>query len=355
MSAVDLARPELLALQPYASARLQAGQAAVMLNANESPWPPLAEASRGLNRYPDPQPALLRTRLAALYGVNEEQLLIGRGSDEAIDLLVRAFCRAGVDAVAVSPPTFGMYAVCAGVQGAAVISVPLQEDFTLSVDGLLERLPDNVKLLFVCSPNNPTGGLVPLGDIGRLVSALSGRAMVIVDEAYIEFADTPSATTLLGQFDNLGVLRTLSKCWALAGARIGTLIAHPDVIALLRRIMSPYPLPTPCVKAALAALDERGTIVMRSRVKQIVTERERLARWLGQWPQTRQVYPSCANFLTVRFADAARVYGHLLASGIVVRDINRQGALANCLRFSVGSEVENSRLLEALAEVGVPA
>lgn len=354
MSVLDLARPELRTLTPYSSARMEAGAAAVMLNANESPWP-AAVGSQALNRYPDPQPAALRARLAQLYGVRDEQVLVGRGSDEAIDLLVRAFCRPGVDAVAISPPTFGMYAACARVQGADVVSLPLGADFRLDADAVLAGLPPAVKLVFVCSPNNPTGGVVPLTAIERLATALAGRALAIVDEAYIEFAAAGSAATLLDRHPNLGVLRTLSKAWALAGARIGTLLASPEVIDLLRRIMPPYPLPTPSVRAALEALDDGGRRLTAERVAATVAERERLAAALAQMPGVRTVYPSRANFLTASLDDAAGAYRALVAQGIVVRDVGRYPGLDGCLRFSVGTPEENSRLLEALARIAEAA
>ena len=258
MSILDLARPEILALQPYSSARLEAGAAEIMLNANEAPWPPAGSAadSRGapLNRYPDPQPSQLLARLAELYAVDSSEVLVGRGSDEAIDLLVRAFCRPGIDAVAIQPPTFGMYAVCAAVQGAMLVELPLDKRFEVDVDTLIEKLPASVRLVFICSPNNPTGASIAADDISRLAFALRKRALVIVDEAYVEFAEMPSAAALVARHENLGVLRTLSKAWALAGARIGCLLARAEIVALLRRIMPPYPLPTPSVTAALAAL-----------------------------------------------------------------------------------------------------
>jgi histidinol-phosphate aminotransferase len=352
---LELARPELRTLIPYSSARMEAGRAQVMLNANESPWPPHGDGGTGLNRYPEPQPPALCARLAGLYGVRTEQLLVGRGSDEAIDLLVRAFCRAGRDAVAICPPTFGMYAVCAGIQGADVVRVPLRDDFTLDADTVLAALPGHVKLLFLCSPNNPTGGLVPLADIGRLAAALAGRALVVVDEAYIDFADAPSAASLLDRHANLGVLRTLSKAWALAGARIGMLLAHADVIALLRRIMPPYPLPTPCIEAAMTALDRHGEALMRMHVATLVAERERLAAALPRLDCVRDVLPSQANFLAVRFDDATAVFRALDADGVVVRDIGHYPGLAGCLRLSIGTREENTRLLDALAARTVTA
>lgn len=348
MSLLDLARPELLDLAPYASARMEAAAAAVMLNANESPWPAQADAGQGLNRYPEPQPPVLRARLAEFYGVGVDNLLLGRGSDEAIDLLVRAFCRPGRDAIAICPPTFGMYAVCAGVQGAEVVRVPLDAHFGLDVDAVLASCTHKVKLLFLCSPNNPTGDVVPLQAIKRLADALTGRALVVVDEAYVEFADTASAATLLSQYANLAVLRTLSKAWALAGARIGALLAAPEVVGLLRRIMSPYPLPIPSVRIALQTLMGDGVAQMHARVAAIRSERERVREALRAAPGVRAVLPSAANFLTVRLDDAHATYRHLLASGIVVRDVGHYPGLAGCLRISIGSRAESTCLLDAL-------
>jgi histidinol-phosphate aminotransferase len=353
MSVLDLARPEILALKPYSSARMEAGGAAVMLNANESPWPSTGDAGLDLNRYPDPQPVALRRRLAALYGAREEQLLMGRGSDEAIDLLVRAFCRPGIDAIVACTPTFGMYAVCAAVQGANVVEVPLRDDFGFDAEATLAASTPAVKLVFLCSPNNPTGGLIPLVEIERVAKALEGRALVIVDEAYIEFAEAGSAVTLLEDHANLGVLRTLSKAWALAGARVGVLLAHPDVVALLRKFMPPYPLPTPCVAAALATLDDE--LAMRDRVARILSERGRMAAAFAARRDVREVLPSRANFLCVHFDDASTVYAAMLAQGVVVRDVGHYRGLAGYLRITVGSAAENTHLLHALDTMQVAA
>ena len=377
MSVLDLARPDIRTLKPYSSARTEAPGAAssidvargatptppppvsgggheegapgsVFLNANESPWPSVMSGGAALNRYPDPQPAELVARFAALYGVAPDRVLIGRGSDEAIDLLVRAFCRAGQDAVLICPPTFGMYAVSAGIQGAAVIEVPLAADFSLDVDAVLAQVSSQVKLVFVCSPNNPTGNLVPLADIERMAAALADRAIVVVDEAYIEFAGAPSAATLLDRFDNLAVLRTLSKAHALAGARIGTLLAHADVVALLLRILPAYPLPAPCVDAALAVLTAPALAATRVRTAGIVKARERLAGALARVPEVRCVLPSSANFLVVRCRDAEGLYRRLLAAGVVVRNVTHYRGMSDCLRISIGSPNDHARLLAAL-------
>lgn len=349
MKLLERARAEILALQPYSSARMEARDAAIMLNANESPWAPVGNAESVLNRYPDPQPPALRARLAELYSVEPVQVLIGRGSDEAIDLVVRAFCREGRDEIAISPPTFGMYAVAARTQGATVLEVPLTADFQIDIDALLARITRNTKLVFVCTPNNPTGAVVPLASIARVADALRDRALVVVDEAYFEFAQAmASAISLLAQYDNITVLRTLSKAYALAGARVGALVAHAEIIALLRRIQAPYPLPTACVDAALATLTPAAIDQSQVRVALLLRERQRLAAALPSASGVVAVYPSSANFLCVRFEDAADVYKRLLDLGIVVRDVSRYPGLNDCLRITVGTPAENTALLAGL-------
>jgi histidinol-phosphate aminotransferase len=347
MSIVAIARPEIRALQPYSSARMEASGGAVLLNANESPWP-ASGAAAGLNRYPDPQPAALVARMAQLYQVEPAQLLVGRGSDEAIDLLVRAFCAAGKDAIAICPPTFGMYAVSARIQDAGVVEVPLTRALELDADALLASITPRTKLVFLCSPNNPTGGVVPLGIVTRIAKELTGRALVVVDEAYAEFAGKASAISLLPHCANVAVLRTLSKAYALAGARIGALIAAVDVITLLRRIQAPYPLPIPCVEAALATLTPAAREESAAHVALCVRERETLAKLLGALPNVRTVLPSAANFLCVRFDNAALTYRRLLDRGIVVRDVGAYPGLTNCLRISIGTPQENASLLSVL-------
>jgi histidinol-phosphate aminotransferase len=348
MSILDLARPEIRAIQPYSSARMEASGGQVLLNANESAWAPAGDDGAGCNRYPEPQPAALIERLAALYGVRREQLLVGRGSDEAIDLLVRAFCRAGEDAILIQPPTFGMYAVCARIQNAAVIEVPLADDFRLDVEAVLAAVTPTVKLVFVCTPNNPTGQRIPRADIVRLAQALAGRALLVVDEAYVEFSEDDSVAGLIDRHDNLAVLRTLSKAWALAGARIGCLLANPEVITLLRRIMPPYPLPLPCVAAALAALTPAGQARAQEHLAIVRAQRRSMAEAMQRLPGVRAVLPSHANFLAVRFDDAGAVYQRLLAAGIVVRDVRRYPNLGDALRITIGSPDENDRVLSVL-------
>ncbi|WP_424682438.1 histidinol-phosphate transaminase [Frateuria sp. YIM B11624] len=350
MSVLELARAEIRALVPYSSARMEAAGGQLLLNANESAWAPFGDAGLECHRYPDPQPAALVERLAALYGVRREQMLVGRGSDEAIDLLVRAFCRAGRDAVLVQPPTFGMYAVCARVQDAAVVEVPLSADFEVDADAVLSAVTPAVKLVFVCAPNNPTGAGVSLETIESLARGLAGRAVLVVDEAYVEFAEGGSAAALLDRYEHLAVLRTLSKAWALAGARIGCLLAHADVIALLRRILPPYPLPRPCVAAAMEALSPQGQAAARERIDVVRAERARMAEALRTLPGVRAVLPSQANFLAVRFDDPGRAYRRWFEAGIVVRDVRRYPGLGDALRITLGTPQENARVLAVLGE-----
>jgi len=350
MSVLELARAEIRALVPYSSARMEAVGGQLLLNANESAWAPYGDAGLDCHRYPDPQPAALVERLAALYGVRREQVLVGRGSDEAIDLLVRAFCRAGKDAILVQPPTFGMYGVCARVQDAAVVEVPLSADFTVDAAAVLAAVTPAVKLVFVCAPNNPTGAGVSRETIETLARGLAGRALLVVDEAYVEFADGASAAALLDRYEHLAVLRTLSKAWALAGARIGCLLAHADVIALLRRILPPYPLPRPCVTAAMDALSPQGQAAARERIALVRDERARMVAGLRKLPGVHAVLPSQANFLAVRFDDAGTVYRRLFDAGIVVRDVRRYPGLGDALRITLGTPEENARVLRVLGE-----
>jgi len=361
MSSVrDLVREDLRDFAGYASARTQRLDGDVWLNANEAPLSNPGDADGRCRRYPSPQPPELQARLAELYGVDVGQLLIGRGSDEAIDLLVRALCVPGRDAVLATPPVFGMYAVSARLQGADFVEVPLvdgADGFTVDVEAVrAAALTRSARLVFLCSPSNPTGGLVPLSDVAGLAEALAGRAIVVVDEAYIEFAGTTdSATTLLAAQDNIVVLRTLSKAHALAAARIGVAIGHPDLIAVLRRCQAPYPVPTPCADLALAGLSPAALDVTQARVAETIAERDLLAAALATTPGVRQVYRSAGNYLLVRFVDADRAFAALLSAGIVVRDQRAAPQLCDALRISLGTPAQNARVLSALQALEIAA
>jgi len=353
MSALlDLVRPDLQGFGGYSSARKEASGGRVFLNANESPWAPEIAGGEGLNRYPEPQPEALVEALAGLYGVKADELLVGRGSDEPIDLLVRALCRAGEDAVLICPPTFGMYAVAARVQNAKLVEVALTSTgdaarpFALDADAVIAAaLNHPVKLVFLCSPNNPTGQALPVETIERIASALEGRAVVVVDEAYGEFMQQASAIALRTRFPQLAVLRTLSKAHALAGARVGSLIAAPELIRVLRAIMAPYPISAPCARAALAALQPEVLARTQLHVAELIAGREALSARLAETSGVLGVYPSDANFLVVRCADPAATYRRALAAGVVLREVSRYPLLGDCLRVSIGTSEENRAAL----------
>lgn len=336
-----LLREDLRAFSGYKSARSETLTGSIWLNANESAWANASDAGGQLRRYPQPQPQQLRERLAQLYGVAPEQVLMGRGSDEGIDLLLRAFCPPGQGSIVTAPPVFGMYAVCARLHGVINHEVPLRE----TAEGLcadLQAMGDvacaqQARLLFLCTPGNPSGELLSLEAIAALARRLQGRCLVVVDEAYLEYAGAPSASTLLASHDNLAVLRTLSKAHALAGARVGCVLGHAQMIAALRRVQAPYPLPQPVVDAALAALQPQALVLTQSRMAAVHEARARLADGLRSLPSVRRVYPSAGNFLLVRFDDCDAAYALLLAAGVVVRDMRAMPQLGDALRITVGS------------------
>ena len=346
MSVLGLARPEIVQLKAYSHASWD--PAFDRLHANELPW--RAETDRtqaGLNRYPEPHPHDLAARLAALYGVEPGQLLPGRGSDESIDLVVRAFCRAGVDNVIICPPTFGMYSVAARIQGAAVREVPLARErgFALDVDAALAACDANTKLVFLCSPNNPTGNAMDPAGIERLLQRLGGRALVVVDEAYIEFSGAESLVSWLPRFENLVVLRTLSKAFGLAGARVGSLIAAPEIVALLEKVIPPYSITQLTIEAVFATLAGPQLAVQRERVNQVRAERERLRAELGEKRSVRRIWPSVANFLLVDFADPEAALAAARRAKLLIRDM--RATAPPSLRISVGTPEQNDRLLRS--------
>ncbi|MGK2927223.1 MAG: aminotransferase class I/II-fold pyridoxal phosphate-dependent enzyme, partial [Lysobacterales bacterium] len=310
MSIEALARPEIVAMKPYSSARKEAPARGILLNANEAPrsllggvpgQSPDADWEARLNRYPDPQPQALVERLAALYGAGPDQVLVTRGSDEGIDLLTRVFCRAGRDAVLHCPPTFGMYRIAAETQGAAVVSLPRSaaDGFRLDGQRLLAALGDDERIKLVCltSPNNPTGDTVDESLLRELLEQTRDRAVVVMDEAYAEFCSQPSAVRLLGHYDNLAVLRTMSKAWASAGLRCGAVLAQPGLIALLRRIIAPYPLPSPVIALALRVLEDDMLARQRELLAEVARNKQILLDALTGRSFLREVIPGEANFV----------------------------------------------------------
>lgn len=351
MSIVDLARPEIRALRPYASARSLASDSGILLNANENPWPPFGDDALALNRYPEPQPERLKRRLADYYGIGPDRLLITRGSDEGIDLLTRVFCQAGRDRVLICPPCFGMYAISAQIQGAEVVRVPLvesEEAFELDMEGIKQAM--TCRLYFLCSPNNPTGNGIDAAVVVDLARQVAGHGLVVVDEAYVEFSERASLAAEVAGQTNLVILRTLSKAFALAGCRIGAVIADPAVIDLLGRIIAPYPLPAPAAAAALEALDDQALARQRDQITRLMEEKQRLLGALAGHPAIVRTWPGEANFVLVRTTPASGLVEAAAAAGIRLRDQSGQPGLADCVRITVGAGEDNDALIEFLRE-----
>jgi len=358
--ATRLARPEILALPPFdiaANANGSFGADAIKLDANENPFPPLGDGSlaANVNRYPEPQPERLRQAMAALYGVPRDALVITRGADDAIDMLVRGFCRPEVDAVAISSPAFAAYAHFARLQGARVIDIPLTPEFEFDPEAFIERLKDDdaLKLAFICTPNNPTGVEVDPDAVLAVADALP-ETIVVADEAYLEFSATPSLCAEAASRPNLVVLKTLSKAFGLAGARVGCAIGSPELIAMAARALPPYPMPTPSIEAAIAALSPSRRSVHAERVARIKTERARVAERLSQSPIVRRARGGGGNFLFLEVEQPEQLAAKLRALGIRVRW--RPNAAPGGLRLTIGNEAENDAALAAfgVAAVGRP-
>ncbi len=326
---MNLIREDLRAFQAYSSARCEASQGRVWLNANESPW------ENGLNRYPDPQPQALAMKMAEYYGVAQDELLITRGSDEAIDLLIRLFCRFGQDAILVKDPSYGMYEVSARLQGAAVIkSVALRQDWN-----------PRVKIAFICSPNNPTGELISVTEIEALCQEWAGQTMIVVDEAYIEFANQASLAALINRYDNLVVLRTLSKAFGLAGIRCGVILAAAPLITCLKKIIAPYPIAKPTADLALQAFEPSALAETLRQITLIQSERARLCSVLAGCPDVIKVWPSEANYVLIKVTDAQKKMAQCQAVGVILRRFERNPLLDNCIRLSIGLPAENDQVI----------
>jgi histidinol-phosphate aminotransferase len=347
---VDLIRPEIRAMRPYRSAEFYDGL--IRLNANENPWPPAGQnGGPALNRYPEPRPFALGQRLAAHYDVAPEQLLVTRGSSEAIDVVLRAFCRAGLDEIVICPPTFGMYEAYAQVQGARIRRVPLLRERGFAVDraGILRDWSATSRVVFLCSPNNPTGSSVPVTEIAALASALGDRGVVVVDAAYVEFARVDPTRELLSGFDNVIVLRTLSKAMALAGVRCGVLLAAPGVAGLLSCVLPPYTFATVCAEAVCSCLEPASEAQWRHRIEVLKAERERMSTALAKSRRISRVWPSEANFVLVETPDPQALVAAARAGGVLVRDFSWDRDLPGCIRITIGDPAENDQLLRALA------
>ncbi|MCY7281345.1 MAG: histidinol-phosphate transaminase, partial [Sphingomonas bacterium] len=336
-----LARPEIVALPPVDIAGAPIA-GTIRLDANENPYPALVQGQAALNRYPEPQPADLARRMANLYGVAPANLWVSRGSDDAIDLLIRAFCTAGRDTVGIVQPTFAAYAQFARIQGAKVATTRLGDDLTFDADEILRfAVTEQPKILFLCTPNNPTGTRIPEGAVERLARALPDT-LVVADEAYGEFDEAPSLAPLAGLIANLVVLRTLSKAYGLAGARIGCAIAGPDIIGLLAKVSPPYPLPEPSIRAALDTLGPERMPAHADRIRLILAERARVAAALSDVAEIRSIRQG-GNFLFLEVADPDALAKRLAAAAVRVRF--RPNAAPGGVRITIGLPAENAALL----------
>ena len=349
MSILNLIRAEIRALQPYHAA--EQVNDTIRLNANESPWPARDDHfRRPLNRYPEVRPSKLRSVLAERYGCKVDNLIVTRGTSEGIDLLTRVFCRAGQDAVLTVTPTFSMYRHYAQVQGARLVECPTaaDNDFAIDVEALLAACDQATRLIFICSPNNPTGNTVPLDDLIRILEARADKSAVVVDEAYIEYSECSSAVDLMRRFENLIVLRTLSKALACAGARCGSVLAATEIIEVLQAVQAPYALATPVVESVENAMQTESLAETDRLANEIAMARDDFIASVEPFQFVTKVWPSAANFFLIQVKSADALLAHCLKQGILLRDFG--GDLANCIRITVGSDSENARLLVALNE-----
>lgn len=339
----QLVRPNIRTLKPYSSARDEfKGEANVFLDANEnSLGSPLV---KWYNRYPDPLQLKVKEKIAFIKKVPDDQIFLGNGSDEAIDLLFRCFCEPGIDEVVVFPPTYGMYEVSANINNVKLNKVPLTSSFQLDLEALEQAIKPNTKIIWICSPNNPTGNSIDREAIELILNNFDG--LVVIDEAYINFSRQQSWLSDLQDYPNLVVLQTLSKAWGLAGIRLGMAFASKEIVGYLNKVKPPYNISEPVQELAIKSLEEIGQV--NDMIVTLVNERQQLATAFLQLEEVLQVYPSDANFLLVKFKDASAIYAYLVAQGIVVRDRSNVLLCEGCLRITIGTPFENKNLLKSL-------
>lgn len=340
----ELVRPAIQKLQPYSSARDEfsgAGDSMVFVDANENPY------GAGLNRYPDPQQRQLKEQIAAWRGVDPAQILLGNGSDEVLDLLFRVFCEPAIDQIITLPPTYGMYKVLAGINAVTNLEIPLDSTFQPAVKEILAAASASTKLLFLCSPNNPTGNSMDPGRVEELLEGFPG--LVVIDEAYIDFSSGRSMLSFLDRYPNLVVTQTFSKAMGLAGIRLGICFASPEVISYLNRVKPPYNVNELTQREALRRLENPGQ--MKEQIDILLQERAVLSRGLQELACVKEVMPSDANFVLARVDDAGLRYRQLLDKGVVVRNRSTQYGCENTLRFTVGTPAENQHVLTSLREL----
>lgn len=335
------ARPEIVALKPYASARSEfklGEKQMILLDANENPF------DNGMNRYPDPMQLKLKKRLAEAKHLAIDQIFLGNGSDDVLNQLMIAFCAPGKDKAVLLPPTFGMYQVCANINGVETIEVPLTDDFHLDIKAISEVLSKATKIIFIANPNNPTGNCFALEDIRKIIEEFDG--LVVVDEAYVEFATDKSVISWINDYHNLIVVQTFSKAQGLAGLRLGMAFAHSVIIDLMNKVKAPYNINSLTQKEILKRLEEQGLI--QQQVHRIKLEKEQLMLEFESISFIEKVFPSDANFFLIRMDDSTQRYNELIDRGIVVRDSSKNLNCANTLRITVGTPDENNALIIAL-------
>lgn len=341
----QLIRSNIKNLKPYSSARDEfSGEANVFLDANEnSLGSPL---TKWYNRYPDPHQQALKQRLSTIKGIRAEHIFLGNGSDECIDILFRCFCEPGKDNVVICPPTYGMYEVSANINDIDIRKVPLLPDFQLDLVHMENLVDAHTKIIWLCSPNNPTGNSLNRADIEMVLNNFNG--IVVIDEAYINFAQQKSFVQELTEYPNLVVLQTLSKAWGLAGLRLGMAFASQSIIEVMDKVKPPYNINQSTQELVLKALEEIGQV--NDMIKILVDMRNALSEVFESMPTVEKVYPSDANFILVKIADARKLYEFLLTKGIVVRDRSNVTLCADCLRISIGTEKENTALVDAMQD-----
>ena len=341
-----LLRPHIAKLQPYTSARDEyTGTEGVFLDANENPFGSIT--AQDFNRYPDPYQSQLKSKISEIKQVRPSQIFLGNGSDEAIDLLFRAFCRPGIDNVILLPPTYGMYEVSASINDIEIRKIPLTEDFQLQPEKILAKADAQSKILFICSPNNPSANKVKREAILELLQHFNG--LVVVDEAYIDFSDEPSFTTHLDEFPNLLVMQTFSKAWGLASLRLGMAFASESIIQILNKIKPPYNISGLTQETVLEAIQDLPKV--KKMIEEILQERDFLTDELEKLSFVQKIYPSHANFLLVKIPNAGKVYDLLIEEKVIVRNRSKVLLCEDCLRITVGTRAENLSLLKALQKV----
>ena len=341
-----LLRSHLLHLTPYSSARDEfSGSADVYLDANENAFG--STSTDRYRRYPDPYQVELKGCLSKIKNLNADSIFLGNGSDEPIDLLIRAFCNPGKDRIIITPPTYGMYEVSADINDVGITRVPLSNDYMLDKDGILDAIEPGIKIIFLCSPNNPTGNCIEPESILEIANRFQG--LIVLDEAYIDFSSQPSLIAELTNFKNLVILQTLSKAWGLASLRLGMTFANSEIIDILNMIKPPYNINGATQDLALKALMNHKE--MKSMVKEILKQRNLLKTMLSEIPSIIEIYPSEANFLLVKIENAHETYVNLIENKVIVRDRSNVALCENCLRITVGTEKENKELVKQLKNI----